>query len=372
MPEPSPAVNHEQAAVACPVAAPAVLRWVGVAGALVLLAVVVAHVDVGETCRLLSRARYGLFVLGVALFVPASSLFALRSVVIAPCFGFRLPFLAAWRYFVVSVVACQVLPSTVGGDALRIGNVRSYASSVSDAASAVILERALGLFAQLVLVSLSPLLFRAEVFDAPATRAVWSVVVLLLVAFVAGVLGLRVFGRTAVVQAAFRVRFVGPALRSACRALDLLGHMRSFGWRLACGVTISLAIQALTACALCCYLTAVGESAPVLRTLFVSTAAQVMAMVPVTLGSLGITEGLYVLLLGEAGVPKEAAFAAAAMARAGFAVVSVFVLLLFHRVIRELRMATGSRFQQDPGAPAGPIEPAGGTSAAERPPPNVE
>ena len=344
---PPPPPAGEQADVASPARSAALLRWAGVVGALVLLAVLVVHVDVRETCRLLSRARYGLFVAGVALFVPASLLFALRSVVVAPCFRFRLPFFPAWRYFLVSIVACQVLPSSVGGDVLRIGNVRSYARTVGDAASAVILERALGLFAQLVLVSLSPLLFRDEVLGAPATRLVWSVVVLGLAAFIAGVFGLRVFGQTAAAHAVFRARWVGPVLRSACNALDLVGHARLFSWRVACGVAISLVIQACTACSLYCYLAAVGESAPLVRIVFVATAAQVMAMVPVTLGSLGITEGLYVLLLSEAGVPKEAAFAAAAMARAGFVVISVFVLLLFHRVIRELRMTTGSRFQRE-------------------------
>ena len=349
MTETEAATDGRTAAPQAPARPSPVLRWAGVLGAVVLLAILVAHVDVSATWRILSQANYGMFALGVGLFAPASALFALRSVIVAPCFGFRLPFLAAWRYFLVSIVACQVLPSSVGGDVLRVGNVRSYAPTVSDAASAVILERALGLFAQLVIVSLSPLLFRDVVFGAPATRVVWSVVVLGLLAYVTGVIGLRLFGKTKAMHALFRLRLIGPVLKSACNALDLLGHARLSPRRLAQGFGISLAIQACTAGALCCYLRAVGESAPALQVVFVATGAQVMAMVPVTLGSLGITEGLYVLLLSEAGVPREAAFATAALSRAGFLVISVVVLLLFHRVIRELRMATGSRVQAHDG-----------------------
>jgi uncharacterized protein (TIRG00374 family) len=205
--------------------------------------------------------------------------------------GFRTSFLA----YVEGMFVNQVLPSVVGGDALRVVRWREHGVSVADAVTTVLLDRIFGVFGAAVLA----LMAVALLWDAPYARYRLTLGAL---AF-AGVLGRRVlvfalarwqrpraifrFSRRAARVAAEIFRFRQPRKNfSICIAYSVAVHVLSGVGALILGR--SLGIQVASAI------------------LITVTALIVLAsMIPISLAGWGVREGRFLALLVRLGVSAE-------------------------------------------------------------------
>src|SRR5687767_14058389 len=126
-----------------------VSRPLRVAGTLLLTAAAVAYlvwkVDLGTTAEILGDASIGWFALAAAIMILTVPVLAARWDHLLRAHGIheRLPWLT--RAYFVAYTAGQLLPTALGGDAVRVfDTARRHAGRTAAIAGTVVLERGLG------------------------------------------------------------------------------------------------------------------------------------------------------------------------------------------------------------------------------------
>ena len=215
----------------------------------------------------------------------------------------------AWltRSYFVSYAAGQVLPTSVGGDAVRIfETMRRHPGKGGPAAASVLLERALGGAATVALAAVGFLL-AIGTYDVGAY--LWVELVFVVGTIMVGVL---VFS-----QRAGRLLAKGRPLLAPFRLDRLAGelwaalHSYRQNVRLLVGVfSLTLAVQAFRVLAIWCSAKAVGvDLSP--RVYYVMGPLLFLVMlVPFTINGLAVREAFFVSFLGNLGVGADEAFAA--------------------------------------------------------------
>ncbi|MEX2211321.1 MAG: lysylphosphatidylglycerol synthase transmembrane domain-containing protein [Gaiellaceae bacterium] len=272
----------------------ATLLVTGLAAAYVLW-----KIDVGETADLLREADLGYLAAAVAIMLGTVPAMAWRWRFLLSARGIhdRLPWLT--RAYLTSYAAGQVLPTAIGGDAMRIyEGTRRHPGRGGDMAGSVLLERALGGTATLALAGVGFLLAVGQ-YDVGAYLWVEA-------AFVAAtvVLAFVLFSRTV----------ARPIIRLAPRPVRALYEgmhaYRSHGRVLAIAVGATLAIQSVRVLAIWAAARSAGvDLSP--RVYYVMGPLLFLVMlVPFTINGLAVREAFFVSFLGELGVAAEPAFAA--------------------------------------------------------------
>jgi len=126
-----------------------VSRPVRVVGTLVLTAVAVAYlvwkIELRTTIDILSEASLGWFVLAVAIMVLTVPVLAMRWGWLLEAQGIRERLRWLTRTYFVAYTAGQVLPTSLGGDAVRVlETARRHGGRTAVATGIVVLERGLG------------------------------------------------------------------------------------------------------------------------------------------------------------------------------------------------------------------------------------
>ncbi|MBA2475800.1 MAG: flippase-like domain-containing protein [Actinobacteria bacterium] len=265
------------------------------------------RIDVGETAAIVGDARPAPLLGAIAIMLGTVLPMAWRWQLLLAAHGIadRLPWLA--RAYLVSYTAGQILPTAVGGDAMRIFEAsRRHPGRGGELAGSVLLERALGGAATLVLAAVG---FALAVGHYDVGAYLWVEL-----AFVLGtvVLAFGFFSRAARTPLAWTV----PALRRLrlerpLRALyEGIHAYRSHGRLLAFVCAFTLAVQAVRVLSIWLAGRAAGiELSPrvyyVMGPLFF-----LVILVPFTVNGLAVREAFFVSFLGTVGIGADQAFAA--------------------------------------------------------------
>ncbi len=264
-------------------------------------------IDVHQTVVTLEHASPWWFALAVTIMIGSALPMALRWQWLLAAQSIRDRFTWLTRAYFVSYTAGQILPTAIGGDAVRIyETARRHPGRTADLTAIVVLERGLGGAATVLLGAVGFVLAIGH-YDVGAY--LW-----LEGAFVVG---------TAVLMALFFARSARPALartRPALARLKLERPLRAFYEgvhhyrghpRLLFGVfAFTTAIQAVRILAIWAASRAVGiELGPriyyVMGPLFF-----LVLLVPFTLNGFAVREAFFVSFLGSVGVDADRAFAA--------------------------------------------------------------
>ena len=286
-------------------------RALRVAATLVLTGLAVAYllwkIDVGETLDVLRDADPWWFLLAVAIMILTVLPMAERWRRLLASQGMRerLPWLT--RAYLVAYTAGQILPTSIGGDAVRILETsRRHPSRLGAISAIVLLERALGGAATVLLGAVGFLLAVGR-YDVGAY--LW-----LEGAFVLGtfVLGFLFFARSA-----------RPLLRATApllRALRLERPVRAVydgvhAFRDRPGLLLSLflftvAIQAVRVLAIWATARSVGIDLSPRIYYVMGPIFFLVLLVPFTLNGFAVREAFFVSFLGNVGVDADQAFAA--------------------------------------------------------------
>ena len=267
---------------------------------------VVWKIDVGEAAQLVGDANV-LALLGAAAVTLATvppMAWRWQRLLAARGIRDRLPWLT--RAYLVSYAAGQVLPTAVGGDAMRIyEGSRRHPGRTADIAGSVLLERAVGGAATLALAAVGFALALGR-YDVGAY--LW-----LEGAFVVGTVALafvffsrrarRPLARAAPMLRRLRVERPLRAFYEAVHAYR--AHVRTLA--LVCALTLGL--QALRVLAIWLSGRAAGvDLSP--RVYYVMGPLLFLVMlVPFTVNGLAVREAFFVSFLGTVGVDADAAFA---------------------------------------------------------------
>ncbi len=286
-------------------------RSVRVAGTLVLTTAAIAYlawkIDLATTLDVLRDASLAWFALAAAIMVLTVPVLAARwgRLLRAHAIEERLPWLT--RAYFVAYTAGQLLPTSLGGDAVRIvDTARRHAGRTAAITGTVVLERGLGGAATVLLGAIA---FVLSIGRYDVSAYVWLE-------------GVFVFG-TIVLVFVFFARSARPLLRRTRPLLErvrLARPLRAFYEsvhhyrgrpRLLLGVSaVTLAVQTVRVLAIWACAEAVGIELDVLAYYVMGPLLFLVMLVPFTLNGIAVREAFFVSFLGSLGVGAEQAFAA--------------------------------------------------------------
>lgn len=226
--------------------------------------------------------------------------------------GLELPFQRLLGTYFVGAFFSTVLPTSVGGDAVRAVDTASATGRTADSTSSVLLERGIGLLTVAGAGSVFALFMEPDRVPLPFVLLVHA----LFLGGVAGVVMLRqgwLFGPVAAL--AERVR-LGRLVAKGRNLQDAMTEqLRSPGVVMQV-VLLSVVANILTMGAT--YLVLVAVTDPIPATAFVPmiALATTAELIPISIASLGVKESAYVFFLGLVGVSSGAAGVIAIIMRA--------------------------------------------------------
>jgi len=269
-------------------------------------AYLVWKIDLSQTLHLLAHAEIGYFLAAVAIMVGSVWPMAWRWQQLLRARGIddRLSWLT--RAYFVAYTAGQLLPTAVGGDAVRIyETARRHTGRGGDVAGSVLLERALGGAATLALAAVG---FLLAIGHYPVGPYLW-----IEGAFVVG---------TIVLAVAMFSRRVRPLLAKTVPFLRLIRLERPIraayegihGYRdhpgLLLGVfTLTLAVQAVRVLAIWFAGKAVGVDLSPRPYYVMGPLLFLVLLVPFSVNGIAVRESFFVSFLGRLGVSADEAFA---------------------------------------------------------------
>ena len=274
-------------------------RLVKVAVSVGLLAIVVSANDVTAVLNRLRNVNLGEVLIALAAIVGAALPHALRWKLMLEVCDSYLPARRIFKYLFIGYFFNQTLPSSLGGDAVRVW--KSYRSGVTLANSfnSVLLDRLAAMLGLLVLIG-------ALIPQMPAVihekHAIWSIVAIV----VAGILGFGVL--LTLDQWGLRrvhVRIVRLLVR-------LAGHARQafLSWRTGSGtVALSISVHILVALAVFVLALDLGIHVKFIDCVILVPPVILLTTIPVSIAGWGVREGAMVVAFGYAGVPASDALA---------------------------------------------------------------
>jgi uncharacterized protein (TIRG00374 family) len=270
-------------------------------------AYLVWKIDLAQTVDVLADADPGWFLLAFALMTVTLWPMAWRWQWLLRARGVedRLGWLT--RAYFVSYAAGQILPTSVGGDAVRIfETAKRHPGHGGTAAASVLLERALGGAATLALAAVGFLLAIGE-YDVGAY--LWIEGVFIVGTIVAGVL---VFSRRArPLLARFRPLLAAVRLdRLATELYSALHAYRRHAGLLVAVFGLTLAIQAVRVLSIWASGKAVGIDLSARPYYVMGPLLFLVMLIPFTINGFAVRESFFVSFLGNLGVGADEAFAA--------------------------------------------------------------
>jgi uncharacterized protein (TIRG00374 family) len=285
-------------------------RWLRVPATLVVTGLCVAYlvwkIDLSKSLHEIRNADFAYLAAAFVIMVVTVFPMAWRWQKLLAARGIqdRLPWLS--RSYFVSYAAGQVLPTSIGGDAMRIFETsRRHPGRGGPVAGTVLLERALGGTATLLLAAVGFALALGR-YDVGAYLWVEA-------AFVVGtiVLAVVLFSRTARRPLARLVPLVRAArLERPLRAVyEGIHSFRSEPWLLVGVLVLTVAIQAVRVLAIWLAGRSVGVDLSPRPYYVMGPLLFLVILVPFTINGLAVRETFFVSFLGQLGVPPDPAFA---------------------------------------------------------------
>jgi glycosyltransferase 2 family protein len=211
-------------------------------------------------------------------------------------FDIHAPLRTLLGYYLAGQFVGNVLPTTIGGDVLRVSRASSSTGGSDVAFGSVVIERLTGCVA-LPLLTVLGILIQPSLLDAPHAWislliAGLTVAALCVILVVAG--SPHLAGRFAKHQN--WMRFIGAVHIGVDR-------MRREPGRAVSVILAAVTYQASVVAAVWCAVHALGVSVPDAAVLAFVPAVAMAQVLPISLSGLGVREGLLVLLLHPLGVP---------------------------------------------------------------------
>ena len=264
-----------------------------------LIWLVVRNIDLADTVQRVRSIPLWVVPVTLALIFLQFTMGIWRWRIIIAQFGESLPVRQAVRFFVEGQFFNQALPSTVGGDGVRMFRVFRSGLRLETAVNGVILDRVVGLASLILLVALAQPLFYDRIDDSAARWAFTGI----FAAAAAAIIGLLFMARLpekwhrwAIVRGivalsrAARQAFLRPAVLAPVVAVSLIGHT------LVIGVFFTIAMG-------------LGLAVTFVDCFTLVPAVLLLATVPISIAGWGLREGAMVAAFSLIGVPGGGAAA---------------------------------------------------------------
>lgn len=266
------------------------------------------QIDVGKTAEYVASSDPLYLLPAVAIFIATVWPLAWRWQILLASKGLHEPLGWLTKVYFISYAASQVLPATVGGDAVRIvEHARRRPTSKGEAAGAVLMERVVGAAGILILVTVGLAFAMGRYENIEALAQIELAFVATIVLF-----GVLVFSRRTNAFLQERVFPHGRAIRLHRPLSSLwtaLHGYRSQRRALALVLAISVGLQFVRTLAIWMCGEAVGLDLSPLVYIILGPLLFLVMMVPITVNGIGVRESFFVFFLGRFGIEPDAAFA---------------------------------------------------------------
>lgn len=273
-----------------------------------VFALLLWQIDLAATWEALQQSDYSYVAASFVAFVAPTWLMAWRWWVLLRVRGVHEPYGRLVGMYFVSYAAGQVLPTAVGGDAVRIiEHARRRPDVRATAAGAVVMERILGSAATLLLVAVGLVVATGRY---EGVRGLVLVEVILVAAML--VLGLLLFSRRLGEELRKRLFPLGRRIRleRPLTSLHATLHEYRYAPRVLLEVfAVSVVAQVLRVASIWLCGEAVGIDVSPWVYVILGPLLFFVQMVPFTLNGLGVREAFFVVFLSSFGVEADAAFA---------------------------------------------------------------
>ena len=274
-----------------------------------IIALLLWQIDLEQTAEIIRESRWGYVLAAFLLLIATTWLMTWRWYALLAARGVHEPFSWLLGMYFVSYAAGQVLPTAVGGDAVRIiEHARRRPGTKATAAASVFMERTLGSAGTLILLAAGIAVAVGRYDDVGFLIVLEVVFVALMV-----VLGLLLFSRRLGLALERRLFPLG-------RKIKLEKPLQSLYWAMheyrsapgvmaaVLGVTVVSQVMRVIGIWLCGE--AVGADVSPVVYVILGPLLFLVQMIPFTLNGLGVREAFFVLFLSRFDVPQDVAFAA--------------------------------------------------------------
>jgi glycosyltransferase 2 family protein len=273
-----------------------------------ILALLLYQIDLSSTAELIRSSHWGYVALAFVIFLATTWLMAWRWQILLASKGIHEPLGWLTRLYFIGYAAGQILPTAMGGDAVRIiEHSRRRPDVKAEVAGAVVIERVIGAVGTLVLVAVG-LAFAVGRYDDIAAF-VWIEAAGILALTVIAVL---LFSRRTRRLLEERIFPLGSRVKLD-RPLERV-HWALHGYRhkpgvLAATLALTIATQLARIGSIWLCGKAVGVDISPVVYIILGPLLFLVMLVPFTINGLGVREAFFVAFLGRFGVDADAAFA---------------------------------------------------------------
>ena len=259
-----------------------------------------ANVDLDAAKERVLAIAPGMVALATAIFLVQLVIGAMRWRAVLDAIGAPLPFARAVRFFFIGAFFSQTLPSSVGGDAVRIYKTWRAGLTLGAAVNGVMLERIAAVVALVALVAATQPFFLPRVGEDTAGWII-SAVALSVAATVAGMVVLLVLDRLPVSLRGWRLVRGLARLGVDARKVFLVPRAagKALGWGVAGHVNLTLGV----------YVLALGLKLDVtwVDCIVLFPPALLLTTLPISIAGWGVREGAMVAVFALVGVPTDGA-----------------------------------------------------------------
>jgi hypothetical protein len=276
---------------------------------LVLIAVVLYFIDLGELANLISTANPWYFVAAIAVLYADRALMAYKWGLLLEAVDVRIPLSILFRIYATSPLPGVMLPSNIGGDLFRLFSVAQYDKTKTGAVLAsLVVERVIAVLGLLIIVLLSMVLAIHVIDDSWSyiSRISWALLVSTIVAGV--ILGILYC------LAARKLGALGASLKqhSICRKIQkiysLCCEYRKYRRTVLVVFLWTLAEQIVPIVGFLLRGYALHIDVSIVQLAIIVPIVVFIVRLPITFNGYGIEEGIYIALLGLVGVSPSEAF----------------------------------------------------------------
>jgi uncharacterized protein (TIRG00374 family) len=271
------------------------------------VAYILTKIDLRDTAHVVASARIGYLVLALAIVLAAFPANAWRWKLLLREKGIDESLGWLTRAYLVSYTAGQVLPSSLGGDAVRIyETVRRHPGKGGPVAGSILLERALGGVATLVLAA-SGLLLAVGRYDIGVYIWIEAAFVLIAVVGAVSFFSRRVRPLLRRTAPLLRRIWIERQVRAVYEGIHSYREDRSL---LAGVFGITLLVQAVGVLSIWASGKAVGVDLSPRPYFVMGPLLLLLVLVPFTISGLAIRESFFVSFLGQLSIGANEAFSA--------------------------------------------------------------
>jgi len=280
----------------------AIVAKFGVSVALIWF--LLTKIDIDASIDRLIEAQPGLLALAFAVLLFQMLICTFRWGAVLDAVKTPLGFAKAFKLFYIGAFFNQTLPSSVGGDAVRIYKVYREGYTLGASVTGVMLERAATVIALVLVVAAMQPLFLPRV-DAATAEVLLPAVVLLTAGLVGGLVLLmildRILDRLPAAVAGWRLVRGLVGLSSDARRVFLspARAFRALGWSVAGHVNITFGTYLIAL--------SLGLDVTMVDCLALVPAVILVTTLPISIAGWGVREGAMVVAFGMVGVAAEGA-----------------------------------------------------------------